>query len=129
MHTLVICRRDEAAQVLRQIASSTREEASFAVIPRPATFGAIARRTRLRTPAAPIVFVIEDQDMVPAMIHHSAVLRPPHGGRFSLEAFRTSALAAAAYSEAFGRAVRAAHVGYVRVQSLIGQGKGTGKEC
>ena len=101
MPVCVLCRRSEAAQVIRSYVSNRAvvveaDEPDFAA-------------TLLRKWDASIrfIFVVESGDPVPPDLPRSAVLRPPDA-RFSDEDGCTSDLAAAAYGRAIEAALQAA---------------------
>ena len=101
MPVCVLCRRSEAAQVIR---SYVRNRAVVVEADEP-DFAA----TLLRKWDASIrfIFVVEAGDHAPPDLPRSTVLRPPDG-RFSDEDACTSDLAAAAYGRAIEAALQAA---------------------
>ena len=97
MPVCILCRRAEAAQVIRSYVRKRAvvievDEQEFA-----------AKLLRSWDDSIPFVFVIEDGDLEAPYLPRSTVLRPPDR-RFSDEDAVTSDLAAAAY----GRAIEAA---------------------
>lgn len=97
MPVCILCRRSEAAQVIR---SYVRKRA---VVVEADEMAFAANLLRSWDPSIPFIFVIEDGDPAPPDLPRSTVLRPPDG-RFNDEDACTSDLAAAAY----GRAIEAA---------------------
>ena len=101
MPVCVLCRRSEAAQVIRSYVRNRAvvieaEEQDFA-----------AKLLRSWDASIRFIFVIETGDPAPPDLPRSTVLRPPDA-RFSDEDACTSDLAAAAYGRAIEAALRAA---------------------
>ena len=98
MPVCILCRRSEAAQVIRSYVRKRAvvieaDEQDFA-----------ANLLRSWDASIPLVFVIEDGDPDPPNLPRSTVLCPPDA-RFSDEDAKTSDLAAGAYSRAIEAAL------------------------
>ena len=101
MPVCILCRRSEAAQVIR---SYVRKRA---VVVEADEMDFAARLLRKWDTTIPFIFVVEAGDEAPPDLPRSTVLRPPDG-RFSDEDACTSDLAAAAYGRAIEAALREA---------------------
>ena len=104
MPVCVLCRRSEAARVIRSYVRNCWPRPVVIEADEPAFAATLLRKW---DDSIPFIFVVETGDPAPPDLPRSTVLRPPDG-KFSDEDACTSDLAAASYGRAIEAALQAA---------------------